>query len=90
MKKGLVKSSTHSLAQATPIIPPQFALIIQLLNIYRPAPYVFIVALILAYLTLFRQSNLVSGISGPGPLTLLHGDVVVKYNVLYTCHSQIF
>lgn len=57
-KRGILKMSKHVVARATPVSPREFKAIILALSNMSPKPHVIIIALLIAYLTLIRQSNI--------------------------------
>lgn len=79
MKRAIFKSSKH-VPNPPPSVPPdQFRLIISHLVSLNPTPYAHIVALLIAYLTLMRQSNLLSrDPHAPGPHVLRFADVRLR------------
>lgn len=84
MKRAIIKTSKHVVSRAPPMSPAELRQIISFLVNLVPVPYVIIVALILGFLTLMRQSNLVaSSVLVHGPHVLKFSDVCVKNNVLH-------
>ena len=59
LKRGLIKNSTHTPSKAPGIVIADFKKIIDFLVNLQPSPHVLVVALLLSYFTLARQSNLV-------------------------------
>ena len=60
MKQGIFKNSLHNVKKAPPITPEQFSSIISFLLFFSPPPLSSIAALIIAYTTLVRASNLLA------------------------------
>ena len=90
MKRAIFKSSSHVPKQAPALTPTHFTSIIRFMYTLRPPPYVLIIAFIVGYLTLIRQSNLVciAGSRCLSPHVLRVKDVLITENALtITVHS---
>ena len=59
MKRGLTTNSDHVVNKAPGVTPDEFRAIIAYMYGLQPPPYVLIAALLVGYLTLARQSNLI-------------------------------
>ena len=84
MKKGVVKNCMH-VPSVVPGIPPSlFKSIIHFLHVMTPRPHVMIIALLVGYSTLVRQSNLIvySNSSTIPHHVLKRGDVQIIDNAL--------
>lgn len=76
IKRAIIKNSDHVVSRAPPITPGELRSIIYFLSSLVPVPYVVIVALLLGFLTLMRQSNLVaSTFDKIGPHVIKFSDV---------------
>ena len=75
MKKGILKSAVHVPSPAPGISPSEFLAVIDYLHHASPVPWVIVLALLLAYLMMLRQSNFVQTTSSPGPHVLMFDDV---------------
>ena len=76
MKQGILKNSLHRVKKALPLTPEDFSTIISFLLVVSPPLLACIAALIIAYATLVRVSNLLA--SSPDVVTnhtLKFGDV---------------
>ena len=60
LKRGIARDTTHVIVQAPPIQPPVLAQIIDFLRQLGPASYAPSAALLIAYFTFVRQSNLLT------------------------------
>ena len=77
LKKGIVRTSSHIPVPASPPPPADFKRIILFLTSLHPTPFTIIVALLLAYFTLLRQSNLLCPSNALGPHALRFKDVLL-------------
>ena len=66
LKRGIQRSTTHEPAQAPPLTPDDIKTIIKYLRSAGPNGSVIVSAILLAYFTLLRQSNLFASASGDG------------------------
>ena len=90
MKRAIFKCSEHIPKQAPPITPQQFTAIIHFLTALNPPPRVLITALLVGYLTMLCQSNLVCHSINPSqnPYVLLYQDIkLIESAVIITVRS---
>ena len=97
MKRAIFKSYKHVIKQAPPLTPAHLKNTIRFLAILNVPPFVLITALLIGYLTMLRQSNLVwtSETVDSNPHVLLFKDVkldtfklVVTIRTTQTCTSS--
>ena len=83
LKRGIQQTSTHVPAQAPPLLPASGRNTVPFLDTIGPNPHVLIVALLVRYHTLLRQSNLFYSDSVSDPEhTLRVKDITPKVNGL--------
>ena len=71
LKKGVTNSLNHQVARAFPLSPAELTKIVQFIRDFGIDTLVYAVAILFGYLTLVRQSNLVSlSIDKTGPPTI--------------------
>ena len=85
LKRGLSKNSPHVATQAPAITPSDFKAIIDFLYGLSPRPLVLIMALLIGYYTMVRQSNFVMTSNTPGqcPHLLKFKDVSLTPDALF-------
>lgn len=89
LKRGIKKNTTHVVTRALPLAPDDLKRIVCFLGHLGPDAYVFVAALLIGYLTMCRQSNLVCpSIDTVGPHTLLFHHVHVLPSALRVCFTS--
>lgn len=89
LKRSITKNSNHIVTRARPLTPLEFKDLIVFLSGLGSDTRPVVVALIIAYLTLLRQSNIASlSSTSIGPHTLRFEDVICTPNALHvTIHT---
>ena len=83
LKKGVHKALQHKVSRATPLSPGELTKIVRFFSTFGVEVSLFIVGLLLGYLALVRQSNLVSStITKLGPHILLFRQVRLRQSSL--------
>ena len=83
LKKGITNTLNHQVLRAFHLMPSQLFKIVQFIKDLGVDALVYAVSLIFGYLTLVRQSNLVSlALDKIGPHTLLASQVTVTTNAI--------